>query len=356
MSRFTVHDLRLPVIAAPMAGGPSTPELVAAVTNAGGLGFLAGGFVSGQTLADNLAAARALTSGPLGVNLFVPQPVPTNTAELKGYAAALTAEAEHYGVALGEPRYSDDEWNAKLEVVHDLKPELVSFTFGLPGADELAHLKDAGITVVAGVTSLEEALAAADRGFDALVAQGPKAGGHSFIFNGLAPAPTQPLEDLLASITGRCQLPVIAAGGLATAADLNHVLQAGAVAGQFGTAFLLANEAGTKAVHRAALTDPAFAETSVTRAFTGRYARGLRNRFIDEHDHEAVTGFPNVFYLAGPMLAAAATSGDPQGTSLWAGTEFRQASAAPATDIVDELVHGGSPALGSAPQDQSAGS
>lgn len=84
MSRFTVHDLRLPVIAAPMAGGPSTPELVAAVTNAGGLGFLAGGFVTGQTLADNLAAARALTSGPLGVNLFVPQPVPTNTAELKG--------------------------------------------------------------------------------------------------------------------------------------------------------------------------------------------------------------------------------------------------------------------------------
>jgi nitronate monooxygenase len=291
MSRFTVHDLRLPVIAAPMAGGPSTPELVAAVSNTGGLGFLAGGFTTAQKLAESLAAARALTSGPLGVNVFVPQPTPTNTAELKGYAAALAGEAEHYGVALGEPRYSDDDWDAKLEVVHDLKPELVSFTFGLPGADELARIKGAGITVVAGVTSLEEALAAADRGFDALVVQGPKAGGHSFVFDGHAPAPTQSLEDLLASITGRCRLPVIAAGGLATAADLNRALQAGAVAGQFGTAFLLADEAGTKAVHRSALTDPAFAETSVTRAFTGRYARGLRNRFIDEHDHQAVAGF-----------------------------------------------------------------
>jgi nitronate monooxygenase len=97
MSRFTVHDLRLPVIAAPMAGGPSTPELVAAVSNAGGLGFLAGGFVTAQTLADSLAAARALTSGPLGVNLFLPQPVPVNTAELNAYAAALATEAEHYG-------------------------------------------------------------------------------------------------------------------------------------------------------------------------------------------------------------------------------------------------------------------
>jgi len=342
MSGFSVRDLRLPVIAAPMAGGPSTPELVAAVTNAGGLGFLAGGFATAQTLAASLEAARALTSGPVGVNVFVPQPVPTNSTELNAYAAALAPEAEHYGVALGQPRYSDDEWDEKLEVVHDLKPEMVSFTFGLPGADELARIKGAGITAVAGVTLLEEALAAADLGFDALVAQGPKAGGHSFIFDGLAPAHTQPLEHLLASITGRCQLPVIAAGGLATAADLDSALRAGAVAGQFGTAFLLANEAGTKAAHRAALTDPAFNETTVTRAFSGRYARGLRNRFIDEHDHQAVTGFPNVFYLAAPVLAAAATSGDPQGTSLWAGTGFRQASAAPAADIVAGLVDGGS--------------
>lgn len=338
MNRFNVRDLQLPVIAAPMAGGASTPKLAAAVTNSGGLGFLAGGFVTAQTVADNLTAARALTTGPVGVNLFVPQPKPTDTAVLNAYAAALTAEAERYGVTLGEPRYSDDDWDAKLEVVHDLKPDLVSFTFGLPDTGELARIKSAGVAVLAGVTALDEALAATGMEFDALVVQGPKAGGHSFVFDALAPARTRPLEELLASIIGECDLPVIAAGGLMTAADLDEAVQAGAIAGQFGTAFLLADEAGTNPVHRAALTDPAFTETAITRAFTGRNARGLRNRFIDEHDYQAAAIFPHVTYLTRPVLGAAVASGDPHGTALWAGTGFRQASAAPAAEIVARLV------------------
>ena len=134
MSRFAIQDLRCPVIAAPMAAGPSTPKLAAAVTNAGGLGFLAGGLVSAQTLADSLSEARQRTSGPIGINLFVPQPVNNNIAEIQSYAAALAPEAERYGVMLGEPRYHDDDWAAKLDVVYAMKPDLVSFTFGLPGA------------------------------------------------------------------------------------------------------------------------------------------------------------------------------------------------------------------------------
>ena len=338
MSRFSVQNLECPVIAAPMAAGPSTPKLAAAVSNAGGLGFLAGGLVSAQTLADDLTAARKCTSGPLGVNLFVPQPVPSNDVEIKSYAAVLAAEAERYGVMLGEPRYRDDDWAVKLEVVYTMKPDLVSFTFGLPEADVLARIKTAGISAVATVTSLDEAQVASARGVDALVVQGPKAGGHSATFDPLAPPPRQPLEDLLAALTGLCQIPVIAAGGLATAADLDRMLQAGAVAGQFGTAFLLADEAATNPVHRAALTDGAFTQTAVTRAFTGRYARALRNRFIDDHDAQAVAGFPNVAFLTGPVLAAAAKIGDPQGTSLWAGTAFRQAWSAPAAAIVAKLA------------------
>jgi nitronate monooxygenase len=116
------------------------------------------------------------------------------------------------------------------------------------------------------------------------------------------------------------------------------MLYAGAAAGQFGTAFLLADEAGTNPVHRAALTDGAFTQTVVTRAFTGRYARALRNRFIDDHDAQAVAGFPNVAFLTGPVLAAAAKCGDPQRTSLWAGTAFGQASSAPAAAIVAKLL------------------
>jgi nitronate monooxygenase len=338
MSRFSFQDLRRPVIAAPMAAGPSTPELAAAVSNAGGLGFLAGGLVSAQTLADSLSAARQYTSGPLGINLFVPQPVTTNIIEIKSYAAALAAEAEHYGVMLGEPRYHDDDWAAKLDVVYTMKPELVSFTFGLPEADVLARIKTAGITSVVTVTSLGEAQLASARDVDALVVQGPEAGGHSATFDPVAAPPNQPLQDLLAAVTSLCDVPAIAAGGLATAADVDRMLRAGAVAAQCGTAFLLADEAGTSPVHRAALTDGRFTQTAVTRAFTGRYARALRNRFIDDYDAHAVAGFPNVAFLTGPVLAAAARSGDPQGTSLWAGTAFRQAWAAPAGDIVMNLA------------------
>ena len=338
MSHFAIQDLRCPVIAAPMAAGPSTPKLAAAVTNAGGLGFLAGGLVSAQTLADSLSEARQRTSGPIGINLFVPQPVNNNIAEIQSYAAALAPEAERYGVVLGEPRYHDDDWAAKLDVVYAMKPDLVSFTFGLPGADLLARIRAAGITSAVTVTSLDEAQRASARDVDALIVQGPQAGGHSATFDPVAPPPNQPLEDLLAAVTRLCDVPAIAAGGLATAPDLDRVLQAGAVAGQFGTAFLLADEAGTSLVHRAALTDARFTRTAVTRAFTGRYARALRNRFIDEHDAQAVAGFPNVAFLTGPVLAAAARSGDPQGTSLWAGTAFRQACAEPAAEIVASLA------------------
>jgi nitronate monooxygenase len=337
MSRFSIQDLRRPVIAAPMAAGPSTPKLAAAVSNAGGLGFLAGGLVSAHALADNLSAARQYTSGPLGINLFVPQPITSNVVEITSYAAALAGEAERYGVMLGEPRYHDDDWAAKLDVVYSMKPDLVSFTFGLPEADVLARIKTAGITSVVTVTSLDEAQLAS-REVDALVVQGPEAGGHSATFDPVAPPPNQPLEDLLAAVTNLCDVPAIAAGGLATAADLDRMLRTGAVAGQFGTAFLLADEAGTSPVHRAALTDGPFTQTAVTRAFTGRYARALRNRFIDDHDAQAVAGFPNVAFLTGPVLAAAARSGDPQGTSLWAGTAFMQARAAPAGDIVANLA------------------
>ncbi|WP_283616207.1 nitronate monooxygenase, partial [Mycolicibacterium poriferae] len=135
-------------------------------------------------------------------------------------------------------------------------------------------------------------------------------------------------------------LPVVAAGGLMTAADVDRVRRAGAVAAQLGTAFLLADEAGSSAVHRAALTDPAFTETTVTKAFSGRFARGLRNRFIDEHEAEAPFGYPEVHYLTGPVRAAAVRAGDPHGTSVWAGSGFDKAVSAPAAQIVEQLrVH-----------------
>jgi nitronate monooxygenase len=133
-------------------------------------------------------------------------------------------------------------------------------------------------------------------------------------------------------------VPVIAAGGLMTAADVADVLASGAVAAQLGTAFLLADEAGSSPVHRAALRDPQFTETIVTRAFSGRYARGLRNRFIDEHEADAPFGYPEVHYLTSPLRAASVRAGDPHGVNVWAGTGFREARSASVAEIMRGLT------------------
>lgn len=336
--RFTLTDLGVRVLGAPMAGGPSTPELAAAVTNAGGLGFLAAGMSSADDLADAVVAARRLTSGPLGVNIFVPQHPVGRPEQLAAFAAALAQEAECYGVALGEPCGDDNEWTAKLDVVCDLRPEVVSFTFGSPSEDECRHLKGVGILNLATITTIREAMIARSAGVDALVAQGPSAGGHRATFDALAAPPDAGLDDLVTALVTCFDCPVVGAGGLATARDVRRARDAGAAAVQLGTAFLLADEAGTNPVHRAALRDPKFTETVVTHAFTGRYARALRNRFVDQHDADAVFGFPEIAMMTAPIQAAAVKLGDPHGVALWAGASFHHAKAGSAADIVHEVA------------------
>jgi nitronate monooxygenase len=335
---FDLRDLAVPVIVAPMAGGPSTPALAAAGSNAGGLGFLAAGYLTADALAERITAARALTSGPLGVNLFVVRSSAALPAAIHRYAQALESESRRYGVHLGEPRYDDDQWSAKLDVVMDLKPEVVSFTFGLPETAECATLRGAGITTIGTITTLAEAELAVAVGVDAVAAQGPAAGGHRGTLDPVASPPTQPLTQLLRATTVGLDVPVIAAGGLMTAVDVADVLASGAVAASLGTAFLLADEAGSSPVHRAALQDPQFTETVVTRCFSGRYARGLRNRFIDEHDGVAPFGYPEIHYLTSPLRAAAVRAGDPHGTNVWAGTGYPKAKAASVAEIMKSLT------------------
>ena len=334
---FDLRDLAVPIIVAPMAGGPSTPELAAAGTNAGGLGFVPAGYLTAEVFAERIAAARGLATGPLGANLFVPQPSAGTPAAIEAYAAALAPEAERYGVALGASRFDDDAWAAKLDVLLDLRPEVASFTFGLPSADECKRLRGAGITTVGTVTTVAEAQQAAAVGVDAVAAQGPSAGGHRGTFDPAAQPATEPLDELLAAVIAAVDIPVIAAGGLSTRDDIRRVTGAGAVAAQLGTSFLLADEAGSSPVHRAALTDPQFTETVVTRSFSGRYARGLRNRFIDAHEAEAPFGYPEVHYMTGPLRAASVRAGDPHGVNVWAGTGFHNATAGSVADIMRNL-------------------
>jgi nitronate monooxygenase len=337
-NRFALTDLSVPIVGAPMAGGPSTPALAAAVSNAGGLGFLAGGLVSAQQLADDILAARKLTSGPIGVNLFVPQPRLGTLTDLDAFAAALADETERYGVPSGKPRGGEDDTVAKFDVVCELGPEVVSFTFGSPTKAQCHQLGSAGIMAAATVTTVREAEIALLCGVDAVVAQGPCAGGHRATFDPLAAPADDPLDDLLSALRFGLECPVVAAGGLATAGDVQRVRDCGATAAQIGTALLLADEAGTHPVHRAALGDAQFDQTVVTRAFTGRYARALRNRFIDEHEQDAMFGFPEVAMMTGPIQAAALKIGDPHGVALWAGVAFKHAKPGSAVEIVRELA------------------
>ncbi|MBJ7337967.1 nitronate monooxygenase [Mycolicibacterium sp.] len=335
---FDVRSLDKPVIVAPMAGGPTTPALAAAGSSAGGLGFLAAGYLTADVFAERLTEARSLTTGPLGANLFLVSSSVARPDAIQQYARALSVEAQRYDARLGEARFDDDDWSAKVDVVLDLKPEVVSFTFGLPEAADCVRLSAAGITTVATVTTLAEAEAAVARGVDAVAVQGPAAGGHRGTLDPAALPPTQPLSQLLRATTIALDVPVIAAGGLMTAADVADVLVSGAAAAQLGTAFLLADEAGSSPVHRAALRDPNFTETVVTRCFSGRYARGLRNRFIDEHDDQAPLGYPEIHYLTSPVRAASVRAGDPHGANIWAGTGFQKATEGSVADIMASLV------------------
>ena len=335
---FDFRALRVPLVQAPMAGGPSTPALAAAVSNAGGLGFLAAGYRSAADLDEQIHRTRLGTGEAFGVNLFVPQPSAATTEALAAYAAELAPEAERLGVETGRPHPDDDAWAEKIDVLLALRPAVASFTFGTPDAETIGRLGDADVLVVVTVTSLPEAQAALANGAPALVVQGPLAGGHRGTFDPAAPPPHDDLDTLFGRIHHYTDAPLVAAGGLRTPAEIAHVVARGAVAAQAGTAFLLAREAGTNAVQRAALLDPQFTETAVTRAFSGRPARGLLNDFIRRHDATAPLGYPEVNQLTTPLRAAATAAGDPHGTNVWAGAGFRSIRSGSAAEIVRHLV------------------
>jgi nitronate monooxygenase len=331
-------ELTFPVVAAPMAGGPTTPELVAAVTEAGGFGFLSAGMLTPAALTAQIDRTRELTGSPFGVNLFVPQP--DTGADVSAHRERLRAFARQYDVELGEPKWDDDAYPAKLDVVLEKRVPVVSFTFGPPSPSDVLRLKEVGSTVIVTVTTPEAARRAAELGADALVLQGFEAGGHRSLFTDDANLPGGGAEygvlALLRLVAARVDLPLIAAGGLVHGADVAAVLAAGAVAAQLGTVFLRADEAGTSEAHRKALA-LAERETAFTRAFSGRPARGLVNKLMDALSEGAPAAYPQLNHLAGPVRKASAKAGDPEAISLWAGQTYPLAYDASAAVILERL-------------------
>lgn len=323
--------MTIPVVGAPLSGGPSTPELAGAVSEAGGFGFIAAGYKTVDEVRREIEQVRATTQRPFGVNLFFPTRLAADEAAVDEYTERLAGEAERYGVPCGKPRWSDDDWEGKLELVARERPAVASFTFGCPDRAIVARLHANGTAVWCTVTRPTEAKVAAAAGVDALVVQGSEAGGHQASFDDTDAAPVD-LLPLLQLVRDATDLPLVGAGGIANGEGVARVIAAGASAAQIGSGLMLTPEAGTSPPHRAAFAGDA--PTALTRAFTGRRARGIVNRFMRDHDAAAPKAYPHIHYVTAPLRAAARAAGDADGINLWAGQAYPLAEAAPAADLV----------------------
>jgi nitronate monooxygenase len=322
-----------------MAGGPSTSELVVAANNGGALGMLAGGYKTAELLAHEIASVRAATDEAFGVNLFIPGPPTSDDRHVAAYVRSLDSDAAALGTACGAPGWDDDHFDEKLELVIAMAPPLVTFSFGCPSKKIVSSCHDAGSLVAVTVTKPQEARLATDAGADALCVQGIEAGGHRSTFvNEDQPGQDFGLLALIGEVGRVTDLPQIAAGGIVSHQQVRAVLAAGAVAAQCGTAFLRCAESGANAAYKAALNGDRYSVTVITRAFSGRPARGLLNGFIASH-RDAPAAYPEINNATRALRAAAAEQGDTERMSLWAGQGFRSAAELPAGEIVERLCH-----------------
>jgi nitronate monooxygenase len=333
--------IRHPVIQAPMGGGFTPPELVAAVSNAGGLGSLGAPYLTPEQIIATASQIRQLTDKPFNVNLFA-----------GGYAVENRVDPAPMLSLLGEihavlglpapvlPPLQPIPFQDQLEAVLEVRPAVFSFTFGIPDATAVRRLKAADIVILGTATTVDEAYRLADAGVDAIVAQGAEAGAHRGTFLGSFEQSMVPTSALVCGIRGVLDLPVIASGGLMDGADISRAMREGAAAAQLGTAFLTCPEAGTPAIHREAILAARRDITMITRAFSGRPARGLANEFMTTlaRREEIILPFPLQNDLTRAMRAAAAKQGNAGFVSLWAGRGVTRARTLPATALVDRLV------------------
>jgi nitronate monooxygenase len=332
--------LRTPVIQAPMGGGPSTPELVAAVSNAGGLGSLAAAYLTPAEIHGAIRRIRALTSRPFAVNLFSGG-YATGTAIDSAPMLSLLAEA-HAELGLQPPvlpTLPADPFPDLLAAVLEGEPPVFSFTFGIPGVEAMKVLKQRGIQVWGTATTAAEAAMLAQAGVDAVIAQGAEAGAHRGTFAVAFEAAMVPTLQLVESIANAVDLPVIASGGIMSGRDIAATLRRGACAAALGTAFLPCPESGAAEAYKRAILAAGSDKTVITRAFSGRPARGLANGFIAKlraHEH-LILPYPLQNALTRAMRTAAAKQGNPDFLSLWAGTGVGRARAIPAAELTRRL-------------------
>jgi len=334
------HGLAIPVILAPMGGDPSTPELASAVSNAGGLGSLAAAYSNPERIAKDIARIRELTARPFAVNLFSPSAQLTLSGDTGVVAEFLQPYHERLGLKPPElPQKPIENFDDQLEAVCKAAPPIVSFTFGLLPQKATERIKSQGAYLIGTATTVEEAKLLEQAGVDAIVAQGSEAGAHRGTFAVPAEEALIGTMALVPQIKDATRIPVIASGGIMDGRGIVAALALGASAAQMGTAFLACKEAGTSAAYREALAKAREDQTTVTRAFSGRMARGLRNEFIEKWNAAGLTHLPYPWQNAftQPMRRAAAAAKQAGLLSLWAGQGVRLLRERTAGQLMAEL-------------------
>jgi nitronate monooxygenase len=334
---FGVH---LPIVLGPLAGGPSTPPLAAAVSNAGGLGSLGEGYVSPDQLRRDVRACKEATDRPFAVNLFAPERVDVDRARIDSAIRALAVYRDELGLApQAVPERFAEDFGEQLAVVLDEGVPVFTVTFGLLPEETVEALHRSGAIVGVTVTTPAEAVAVRGTGVDFVVAQGSEAGGHRGTFLPAAGDDLIGLATLVPQVRDAAGVPVVAAGGMADGRGIAAALALGASAAQLGTAFLLCPEAGTSAPYRAALRRARAEDTVITSAFSGRRARGLANRLsTDLAGRSDLPPYPVLNALTRDIRRAAAERGDAGLLSLWAGQGVAMVRELPAGDLVRVLA------------------
>lgn len=332
-------DIQHPIVLAPMAGEPSTPALAAAVSNAGGLGSLGAAYLTPAALERIIAETRALTACPFAVNLFAPFPEEAQAPRAFTGHAALDAIHTELGLPpQPSPTATKPAFEAQLAVVLATRPAALSFTFGQLSREHMSELRARKIVTIGTATTADEAALLEQGGVDIICAQGAEAGGHRGTFLGSFEDALIGTMALVPQIVSRVRVPVLAAGGIMNGQGIAAALALGASGAQLGTAFLDCPEAGTSAAHRAALRSEAARRTVITRAFSGRPARGIRNRFTDLLAPHGALPFSLHQAMTRALRAEANKRGRVDLMQLWAGQGAPLIRSMPAAQLVDQLM------------------
>lgn len=335
--------IKYPIIQAPMAGGITTSALVAAVSNAGGLGMIGAGYLNPAQIREQIQEVKGMTKNPFGINLFVPEALMKDEAITANAYQGLQPIREKLQITSSLPPipYSSS-FADQLQVVIEEEVPVCSFTFGLPTAAQLDSLKKKGTIVMGTATTVKEAILVENAGMDAVVVQGTEAGGHRGTFAGGTSESLIGLMSLIPQVSDKVKIPVISAGGIMDERGILASVCLGANGVQMGTAFLTCVESGAHEQHKQAILHAAEDEIVLTDAFSGKFARGVKNQFISEMEKKkpTVAPYPIQNTLTQDIRKSAAQQNNPEFMSLWSGQSPRLSRNETVQELMDRIVKG----------------